>query len=383
MGYSPPTVLMASPDTLIHVGGESRGVEAVRASNPKKKIFLAAGGVLLIGVVAGVALAGVLTPKASVVSQDLVAQDLVKQLLEDYPAPKVDVKCFIEHCSWEFLTCGVKSITGETCIKAMNCEENCNKLEKEAGHNRAPGCAYLCEMTYGYTSPAFQRLMQCGRDHKCLPFYPTDGECLATDADALQNVTSLDQVEGDWWVIKGINCGQVDDGTPFHPGAGYPALNPTKGKNFPGGYDWYPCQHERFVKSTGHDFPNPTAPWVNNITYCGGANGGLKECNTTIIDTVANVTMCAPGVVCHNYTDAPLMPQFEHWRIISWPHPDYMFTIWCGGTPLLPYNGGITLSTQRTGKDMPAWVEENFRQTAKRFGVDWDQMCPSTNEDCP
>jgi len=269
-------------------------------------------------------------------------------------------------------------------MKALMCENGCNQLEKEEpGHNRAPGCAYLCEMTSGYQSHIFTDLMQCGKDHNCLPTYTNDGDCMATDADALQNVTSLDQLEGDWWVIKGINCGQVADGTPFHPGAGYPPLNPTKGKSFPGGYDWYPCQHERFVKSNGHDFPYPTTQWVNNITYCGGANGGLRQCNTIIIDTVANITLCAPGVVCHNYTDAPLKPQYEHWRIISWPHPDYMFTFWCGQTPLLAYNGGITLSKHRSGKDMPAWVEENFRQTAKRFNVEWEEMCPSDNVDCP
>merc|ERR1712072_1401752 len=60
----------------------------------------------------------------------------------------------------------------------------------------------------------------------------------------------------------------------------------------------------------------PTTAWINNITYCGGANGGLAQCNTSVIDTIANITMCAPGAVCHSYTDSPLTPQFEHWRVI-------------------------------------------------------------------
>lgn len=343
--------------------------------------FAIVGG---IGVATGVAIGFVANSGDKVsVHSDAELQSFIVDTMGKYPTPKVDVPCFIKHCSKEFLACGAKSLTGEPCIKAMQCEIGCNKLESEVGHNRAPGCAYICEMTTGYKSPAFTDLMTCGKDNKCLPFYPDDGECLATDSDALQNITSLDQVAGDWWVVKGINCGQVADGEPFHPGMNYPALNPTKGKNFPGGYDWYPCQHERVVKSTGTDFPFPTSPWVNNITYCGGANGGLKECNSTIIDTVANITMCAPGVVCHNYTDAPLKPQFEHWRIISFPHPDWMFTIWCGETPLLKYNGGITLSKHRSVKDMPKWVEENFRQTALRFGITWEQMCPSHNEGCP
>jgi len=286
----------------------------------------------------------------------------------------------MEYCTKEVAEC---ALSMDGCKDSLACIQKCRK--EADGHNRAPGCAYLCEMTTGYQSPSFTKLIECaGERHSCLPRYPDDGACLATDADAVQNITSLSQLEGDWWVIKGINCGQVSDGSPFHPGAGYPPLDPTPGKSFPGGYDWYPCQHERFVRSTGRDYPNPTSPWVNNITYCGGANGGLAQCNTSVINTVANVTLCAPGVVCHNYTDAPLKPQFEHWRIISWPHPDYVWSVWCGGTPLVTYNGGITLARNRRSlAGIPKYVEDNFRATAKRFGVDWDQMCPSTNEGCP
>ena len=32
----------------------------------------------------------------------------------------------------------------------------------------------------------------------------------------------------------------------------------------------------------------------------------------------------------HNYTDAPLLPQLEHWRIVSRPRSDYVFVVWCG-----------------------------------------------------
>ena len=42
------------------------------------------------------------------------------------------------------------------------------------------------------------------------------------------------------------------------------------------------------------------------VTYCGGAE---DKCITDMIVTVANVSMPAPGVVHHDYTDAPLSPQ--------------------------------------------------------------------------
>ena len=145
--------------------------------------------------------------------------------------------------------------------------------------------------------------------------------------------------------------------------------------------DWYPCQHERFVPSNGHDYPNPTAPWVNNITYCGGQN---DTCTTDIIDTVANVSLSSPGVVHHLYTDAPLMPQDEYWRVVDWPHPDYVFVIWCGHTPVVPYNGGIVLSrASRSLEGIPPYVESSFEATAAKFNITWSQMCPSTNVGCP
>lgn len=295
----------------------------------------------------------------------------------------MDIPCMIEHCAKELIGCAGHSLLGDKCMGTVGCIIKGTPFPRDK-YNRAPQAAYICEMVSGYESEPFGDFIKCaGEDHKCLPQYPTDGECLAQDEDTVQNITSLEQLEGDWWVVKGVNCGQVEDGTPFHP-KDLPPRNPTKGKAYPGGYDWYPCQHERIVRSTGHDYPQASTPWVNNITYCGGSNGGLAECKTPIIDTVANITMCAPGVVCHNYIDAPLKPQYEHWRIISWPHPDWAASIWCGSTPLLPYNGGIAL--RRNGRDMsemPAYVEQNFREAYAKFGVDWDEMCESTNKDCP
>ena len=81
-------------------------------------------------------------------------------------------------------------------------------------------------------------------------------------------------------MVRGLNCGQSDD--------------------YPGGYDGYPCQHERFIKQE-------SGQWINRVTYCDGKN---DECLASgIIETIANVSLPAPGVVQHDYTDAPLSPQ--------------------------------------------------------------------------
>jgi len=286
--------------------------------------------------------------------------------------------CAATHCLKESVACGLADKSGQ-CARALECSLKCNSKPKPV----QPGCDYLCEMTYGEQDTRFSDLLQCMLNNECLPKYAPDGTCLANDADAVQNLTSMDQLEGDWWVLKGVNCGQLGNGTQSLA-QGRPNPTPTIPSGYPGGYDWYPCQHERFVKSNGHDFPNPTSSWVNNITYCGGGNGGLKECSTSIIDTVANVSLTSPGVIHHLYTDAPLKPQDEKWKVVSWPHPDFMLTIWCGHTPVVPYNGGILLSRAgRTVDSIPGYVHEIFRAVAKRFHIVYDEMCPSTNEACP
>ena len=55
---------------------------------------------------------------------------------------------------------------------------------------------------------------------------PPDGKCLAQDTDTVKNLTNLAQVKGKWWILRGLNCGQL----------GWPA-----------GFDYFPCQQDHFV----------------------------------------------------------------------------------------------------------------------------------------
>jgi len=81
--------------------------------------------------------------------------------------------------------------------------------------------------------------------NKCFVNYSDDGICHGSDEDGVKTIDSMEkvcvfgnrfgiriaisclfQIGGDWWVIGGLNCGK---------------------EPYPGGYDWYPCQHERFI----------------------------------------------------------------------------------------------------------------------------------------
>jgi len=251
-------------------------------------------------------------------------------------------------------SCGLKltkCATSQKCIQTIGCINTC-MLDNINTEDKVAACAYICEMTYGYENTQFMDLIGCMMDNQCLSQYPEDGPCKGSNADAITSVTSMEDIEGDWWVLRGINCGTAP---------------------YPGGYDWYPCQHERFIRSAeGH--------WINNVTYCGGSR---DQCSTEIIVTVANVSMPSPGVVHHSYTDAPLEPQEEDWRLVSMPHPDYALMLWCGRLPVLDYAGGIVISKHRNANNMPQAVEDEFRRVMLSHNIRWEDTCPSNNDHCP
>lgn len=278
-------------------------------------------------------------------SPDLLLKQL--QMMGSYdPFWKTNL-CLGGGCAAVTATC----FSSYRCIETVGCINKCI-LENMYSKEKVAACAYLCEMTYGYENLEFTDLIGCMLEQQCLQQYPQDGPCIGSDEDAVQSVATMEDIAGDWWVLRGVNCGEDP---------------------YPGGYDWYPCQHERFIRAED-------GSWTNKVTYCGGK---MDECRTDIITTVANVSMTRPGVVHHVYTDAPLDPQVEDWRLVSLPHPDYALMLWCGRLPVLDYSGGIVISRHRSDENMPEEVQKEFRRVLKKFGLDWDKMCPSNNNHCP
>jgi len=260
--------------------------------------------------------------------------------------------CTMVNCASKVAKC----VADNDCRATMACSKACQDLPR----NRQAMCGYICEMTDGYENPVFEDVMLCMIDNKCLPDYPRDGECVAkSDSDAVQTLTSMKQVQGDWWAIRGLNCGYDDD--------------------YPGGYDWFPCGHERWteIKEEGEE-----SRWINKITFCAGSdNKCVSKGGPTGIRTIANVTMPSPGVLRHQY-DSALAPQIENWRVVSMPSKDYMLVYWCGNIPIQEYNGGLLFSRKKTSK-IPKKIEEQLAKDAARFGKDFYKMCVSDNSWCP
>jgi len=251
--------------------------------------------------------------------------------------------CIRANCSKEATACG----TEWSCIKAGACNADCQFFHAKTSES----CNLLCELNYGYNSTKYRGLMQCMADHGCLPLTKkSDGICLANDTQTIQNLTSLSQIPGKWWILRGQNCGQNSD--------------------WPAGFDYFPCQRDEFVVD-----PTDSTKWIDHIAYCGGS---ANKCSTPMLYTVANVSMTSPGVMTHYYTDPPLTPQTEEWRVLSWPHPDWMLYIYCGSTPTGAYAGGSVVSrTARLASEIPKWIEDIFKVKAKEFNFDYDTMCIS------
>jgi len=263
--------------------------------------------------------------------------------------------CINEHCYDQAKACG----TEWSCIKAGACNADCQFFHKKTSES----CNLLCELNYGYNSTKYRNLMQCMADYKCLPNNTkSDGKCLATDQQTIQNLTQLSQIgqegntSGKWWIVRGLNCAQNSD--------------------WPAGFDYFPCQRDEFVPDPTDPTPPPHNRWIDHIAYCGG---NKNKCSTPMLYTVANVTIDTPGVMTHYYTDPPLTPQDEEWRVLSFPHPDWMLYIYCGSTPTGPYAGGSVVARHpiKTAGAIPKWVEDIFRAKAKEFDFDYDTMCIS------
>ena len=201
-------------------------------------------------------------------------QRYVKWALSDPDFFRIPL-CIGLNCASQMASC----TQDENCMATLNCINDCQLYQPR---NKQAMCAYICEMTDGYENIAFDDIMDCIIEHKCMSNYPQDGFCVAQDEDADQTLTDLNEIAGDWWVIKGLNCGKDDV--------------------FPGGYDWFPCQHERFSQTK-------EGTWVNQISYCAGKeNKCLSKGGGAGIRTLANATLHKPGVIRHEY-DSALAPQ--------------------------------------------------------------------------
>ena len=127
--------------------------------------------------------------------------------------------CISYNCLWKMATC----VQNPDCKATLDCITECQLTQPR---NKQAICAHICQVTDGYLNEEFDMLTLCMIDNNCMSHYPQDGTCVAKETDGVPTITEMDQIQGDWWAVKGLNCGYNEE--------------------FPGGYDGFPCLHERW-----------------------------------------------------------------------------------------------------------------------------------------
>jgi hypothetical protein len=235
--------------------------------------------------------------------------------------------CIATHCP----VITVKCMLDSACFDTFLCIAECDQTK--------PGCDLNCEVKETRDISLFTEFTECIFDNKCRDQMPDDGKCRVKDADGQKNLTTVDDIAGDWWVIRG--------------------LNPH--------YDSFPCQHNRYRK-------DENGIWTNNVTWIDTFHGHQ------VIGAVPVVNMSSPGVYNHYYDN---LSQVEPWIVISMPHPDYLLMLWCGYNPVLKYAGGILMSRDNNYDHIPKDIEDIFRQAVAEHGIDLDNdMFVNDNSQC-
>lgn len=268
----------------------------------------------------------------------------------------------------ELLTCGLTKCPLEmtlcllepACLETLACNAECGSAGARSDQQ---ACHLACQLAKGKQSQIYSYLVQCFADSGCLPTLPvgTDGQCLVTGENIhkVHVLNSLDEIEGTWLEIRGLNCG-------------------VPGSNWEGGYDALPCRSSSWVHTAQQ--------WWYYTSFCAPAEN--TSCSPEgVVHLIAEPRLSdqEPGLLEVFYINPPLQPQTERWYILSRPDPDWIMYTYCGSTPVGEYAGVnvMTRVPEPSNAAMPPGVDAAFRQAAQEFNFAYENMCITDQSQCP
>ncbi len=264
--------------------------------------------------------------------------------------------CGLTKCPLEMTLC----LLDPACLETLTCNAECGS---SGGRSDQQACHLVCQLEQGEESEIYGYLVQCFADNGCLPSLPegTDGRCLVTSENIhhVHVLGSLDEIEGTWREVRGLNCGEP-------------------GSNWEGGYDALPCRASSWVFNAEQ--------WWYHTSFCAPAeDGSCGEQGAVHLIAEPRLSDAEPGLLEVPYTNPPLQPQDEQWYILSRPDPDWVMYTYCGSTPVGEYAGVNIMTRVPDPSDaaMPAEVEAAFRQAAVDFDFNYDDMCITDQSQCP
>ena len=266
------------------------------------------------------------------------------------------VLCGLTRCPLQMILC----LFDPACLDALACHAECGSAGTRSDQQ---ACHLVCQLAQGEESEIYRSLIQCLADNGCLPTLPesTDGQCLVTGENMhkVHVLGSLEEIEGTWREIRGLNCG-------------------VPGSNWEGGYDALPCRSSSWVFNTQQ--------WWYYTSFCAPAeNGSCNEKGAVHLIAEPRLSDQEPGLLEVFYINPPLQPQNERWYILSRPDPDWIMYTYCGSTPVGEYAGVNVMTRVPEPSDaaMPPEVDAAFRQAAREFDFSYEDMCITDQSGCP
>lgn len=264
--------------------------------------------------------------------------------------------CGLIDCPLQMVLC----VLDPACCDTLACNAQCGSA---GARSQQQACHLFCQLSRGGRSEIYRSLVQCFADNGCLPTLPagTDGQCLVT-CDNIHKVhvlESLDEIEGTWLEIRGLNCG-------------------VPGSKWEGGYDALPCRSSSWVCTAQQ--------WWYHTSFCDPAEDGVcNETEAVHLIAVPRLSDEEPGSLEVLYVNPPLQPQNERWYVLSRPDPDWIMYTYCGSNPVGEYAGVNVMTRVPAPSDsaMPPEVAAAFRQAASEFSFSYEDMCITDQSQCP
>lgn len=264
--------------------------------------------------------------------------------------------CGLTKCPLPMILC----VLEPACRETLTCNSQCGSA---GARSQQQACHLVCQLGLGEESEIYSSLVQCFADNGCLPTLPegTDGQCLVTreNIHKVYVLESLDEIEGTWREIRGLNCG-------------------VPGSNWEGGYDALPCRSSSWVYYAQQ--------WWYHTSFCAASgDGSCNEKGTVHLIAEPRLSDQEPGLLEVFYVNPPLQPQHERWYILSRPDPDWIMYNYCGSTPVGEYAGVnvMTRVPEPSNAAMPPEVDAAFRQAAREFNFPYEDMCITDQSQCP
>lgn len=267
-----------------------------------------------------------------------------KLFSSDSVEPTIKIPCVVEHCSLQSAGC----LLDGGCRSAIACSQGCfSNWDRDSTQEKfhVQNCTAKCSFTYD--GEAFEAFMTCLTDNECIGFPPIPNTCLKPmDIHPLKQL-SMKDIQGDWWVVKGI-----------HPV-----------------YDCYPCQQLYFqpINATSWNYIPKYEVYL--------VNGSLLPVTQQFLITVPNSAPAGTNI-SFVYHDVGL-EHFETWWLIDQASDgSYTLLYYCGHTLQWFYQGALVFARNRT------LSEEAYQTIAasylKAVGLDLKDFCTtSTSPNCP